>query len=100
MSALLCEDLLSVLGGVVDGGHLGPSISCFSTSVVAASQLPAQPEGRLSGDQAFGASLLQTAPQVSWVPPLLFPREVHVSSQEVLGERHPQNEAERRAQQG
>ncbi|XP_036776603.2 zinc finger protein 18 isoform X1 [Manis pentadactyla] len=35
-------------------------------SVVAASQLPAQPEGRLSGDQAFGASLLQTAPQVQW----------------------------------
>nr|XP_036857295.1 zinc finger protein 18 isoform X2 [Manis javanica] len=35
-------------------------------SVVAASQLPAQPEERLSGDQAFGASLLQTAPQVQW----------------------------------
>ncbi|KAI5276311.1 Zinc Finger Protein 18, partial [Manis pentadactyla] len=35
-------------------------------SVVAASQLPAQPEGRLSGDQAFGASLLQTALQVQW----------------------------------
>ncbi|KAK2497013.1 hypothetical protein MC885_008481 [Smutsia gigantea] len=35
-------------------------------SVVAASQLPAQPEERLSGDQDFGTSLLQTAPQVQW----------------------------------
>ncbi|XP_019510002.1 PREDICTED: zinc finger protein 18 isoform X5 [Hipposideros armiger] len=33
---------------------------------VAASQLPAQSEERLIGDQDFGASLLQTAPQEQW----------------------------------
>ncbi|XP_046532323.1 zinc finger protein 18 isoform X1 [Equus quagga] len=34
--------------------------------VMAASQLPAQPEGRLMRDQDFGASLLHTAPQEQW----------------------------------
>nr|KAF6297352.1 zinc finger protein 18 [Myotis myotis] len=34
--------------------------------LVAASQLPAQPEERLIGDQDFGTSLLHTAPQEHW----------------------------------
>ncbi|KAG8521862.1 Zinc finger protein 18 [Galemys pyrenaicus] len=34
--------------------------------VMAASQLPAQPEERLIRDQDFGASLLQTVPQEQW----------------------------------
>lgn len=46
--------------------HLVKEESEVEQELVAASQLPAQPEERLIGDQDFGTSLLHTAPQEHW----------------------------------
>lgn len=67
---LICEDFNWCLWRLVE--EESSSANClFLTSAVAAPLLPAQPEERLLRDQPFGASLLQTTPQVSWaaLPP-------------------------------
>ncbi|XP_006761752.1 PREDICTED: zinc finger protein 18 isoform X2 [Myotis davidii] len=46
--------------------HMVKEESEAEQELVAASQLPAQPEERLIGDQDFGTSLLHTAPQEHW----------------------------------
>ena len=81
-SLAITEQMLALTGkdlnlGPLGSGRGGPldSSSFLSPSVVAASQLPAQPEERPTRDEDLGASLLQAAPQVSWAPLLLSPQD-------------------------
>lgn len=61
---LICEDFYWCLWRLVEEKSSSAN-GLFLTSAVAAPLLPAQPEERLLREQPFGASLLQTAPQVS-----------------------------------